>query len=325
MPREGHMRLIPGSKNYQCVNCGTEFMINSWVIAPFVLISYMIKFIIWVAWDFSTIRYFWQTIYPPAGPSHTKRVPSTFLINIFAIFAVYVILFGIAQQGYNSRIGIIENRANTILSQLSIPNEIVRKNAIEMIPMVQNMPCYDKPNLYEPISVMRYFLKSPDQPHKAINKILKTTVENFKNQLDSTILSKADLRDANLHGANLSRAVLSNSNLSGADLRSAELYAAVLDGANLQGADLRSIKRSEFRPLDMNMTADEFPTPGSLIIDQLSKTLTLYQAKLDPDIEKEIKRKFAHLLEPPKMKQKLNNTSEVLGIAGLWEKVMSRT
>ena len=335
------MSLIPGSKYYQCINCGLKFLINSWVMAPFVLIFYLIKFIIWVAWDFSGIRFWGQTICPPAGPSHTKRAPSTFLLWVIGVLAFYVTLFGIAQQGYNNRIGIIENRMNTILSQLSIPNEIVRKNAIDMIPKVQNMPRYDKPNLYEPISVMRYFFKSPEQPYEAINEILKTTVENFKDQLDSVNLTSANLRDANLHGANLSRADLShsnlsgirlsyadlrgtdfsNSNLSGADLRGADLYAAVLHGANLQGADLRSIEKSEFPSSDMNLTADEFPTSRSVIIDQLSKTLTLYQTKLDPDIEREIKRSFAHLFEPPEMQQKMDNASAELGTARLWENV----
>ena len=56
---------------------------------------------------------------------------------------------------------------------------------------------------------------------------------------------RADLRSANLSGANLSgadlrSADLRSANLSGADLRSANLRSANLSGANLSGADLRS-------------------------------------------------------------------------------------
>ncbi|EDW3345497.1 pentapeptide repeat-containing protein [Salmonella enterica] len=48
----------------------------------------------------------------------------------------------------------------------------------------------------------------------------------------------ADLRDANLRGANLRGADLCDANLFGADLRGADLRDANLRGANLRGADL---------------------------------------------------------------------------------------
>ena len=50
---------------------------------------------------------------------------------------------------------------------------------------------------------------------------------------------KADLRDANLWGANLRGADLRGANLWGANLRGADLRDANLWGANLRGADLR--------------------------------------------------------------------------------------
>ena len=52
----------------------------------------------------------------------------------------------------------------------------------------------------------------------------------------------ADLRGANLRGADLSYAYLSGANLRGADLRGANLHGAYLSGANLRGADLRGAK-----------------------------------------------------------------------------------
>ena len=52
-------------------------------------------------------------------------------------------------------------------------------------------------------------------------------------------LRGADLRGANLHGADLRRADLRGANLHGADLRGADLRGANLHEANLHGADLR--------------------------------------------------------------------------------------
>ena len=61
---------------------------------------------------------------------------------------------------------------------------------------------------------------------------------------DNTTLQEADLREANLQGADLREADLREANLQGADLREADLREANLQGAdlrgaNLQGADLR--------------------------------------------------------------------------------------
>jgi Pentapeptide repeats (8 copies) len=68
------------------------------------------------------------------------------------------------------------------------------------------------------------------------------TVKEVAIEADA-VLSGANLRDADLSGANLSGAdlrdaVLSGANLSGADLRDADLSGANLSGANLRDADL---------------------------------------------------------------------------------------
>ena len=59
----------------------------------------------------------------------------------------------------------------------------------------------------------------------------------------------ADLRDANLSGADLSDADLREANLRGADLSDANLGAANLSGANLRDANLRGADNIPFIPL----------------------------------------------------------------------------
>ena len=76
---------------------------------------------------------------------------------------------------------------------------------------------------------------------------------------------KTDLSDANLIGAYLSYTDLSRANLSGADLSCAFL-SEVLD----------------------------------LYIEQLSKVKTLYKAELDPELKKQVKDEYPHLLKRPK-------------------------
>jgi len=80
-------------------------------------------------------------------------------------------------------------------------------------------------------------------------EVLKFLKDGCKKAILDYDLSGADLRRANLSGANLSGADLrranlrganlSDANLSGADLSGADLRRANLSGANLSGADLR--------------------------------------------------------------------------------------
>ncbi len=78
-----------------------------------------------------------------------------------------------------------------------------------------------------------------------------------------------------------------------ADLSGAEFVSwwsrSKLIGANLSDADL-------FRA-NLEGVSD-------LTIEQLSKVKTLYKAKLDPELMKQVKEKYHHLLEEPKKKAK---------------------
>ena len=93
-------------------------------------------------------------------------------------------------------------------------------------------------------------------------------------------LQGAKLQRANFQGAELIEAHLCGSILLEANLIGATLWGAHLQGANLQGVDLRKAK--------------------NITIEQLSKVKTLYKAKLDPEIEEQIREKCPHLLEEPK-------------------------
>jgi len=90
----------------------------------------------------------------------------------------------------------------------------------------------------------------------------------YKADLSDADLGDAVLEGANLIGANLFAAYLVGANLSRADLYCADLSYAYLSDAVLEGADLSEV-------LGLN-------------IEQLSKVKTLYKAKLDPELEKQV-------------------------------------
>ena len=92
-------------------------------------------------------------------------------------------------------------------------------------------------------------------------------------------LSGARLWDTNFRGARLFHANLQDAGLVRADFSKADLKDAILRGADLWGANLQGAR--------------------NLDIEQLSEAKTLYNAKLDPELRKEIEEKYPHLLEKP--------------------------
>jgi uncharacterized protein YjbI with pentapeptide repeats len=88
----------------------------------------------------------------------------------------------------------------------------------------------------------------------------------------------ADLIGANFIGADLQRALLTKAKLGGANLENANLIGANFIGANLENANLKGAK--------------------NLTVDQLSEAKTLYKAKLDPELEIELRAKgFGNLID----------------------------
>jgi ribosomal protein L29 len=130
--------------------------------------------------------------------------------------------------------------------------------------------------------------------------------ENFLN-LRATNLRKADLGDANLQradlrGAHLEEAYLRDANLQGADLRGAHLQGANLGDAYLQGANLGSahLQRANFRGALLkkaDLEGAHLEYAENLNIDQLYKVKTLYNAKLDEDLLKQLKEKCPALFK----------------------------
>jgi uncharacterized protein YjbI with pentapeptide repeats len=153
-----------------------------------------------------------------------------------------------------------------------------------------------------------------------------------KINLTYCFLKEADLREADLRGADFSGANLEGADLTGIDLKGADLSVANVTGAdlrgaylkgadlsvvNLTGADLKGtylgganlrrayLKEAYFRAANFegaNFEGANLRETKQLTIEQLSKVKTLYKAELDPELEKQIKKKYPHLLKEPKYK-----------------------
>ena len=87
--------------------------------------------------------------------------------------------------------------------------------------------------------------------------------------------------------ANFSNVDLSGANLENTDLREANFMNAELKRASFRGADLRQIK--------------------NLKIEQLPLVETLYKAKLEPELEKQVSEMYPHLLKRPGLEGEKQN------------------
>ncbi len=111
-----------------------------------------------------------------------------------------------------------------------------------------------------------------------------------RNGITEICLRDCFLKGANLELPDLGKAILTRANLEKVDFGDAYLDGADLRGTNLEVASLR----------DASFLAADLSGARGLTIEQLSQVKTLYQATSDPELWKQIKEKYPHLLEMPK-------------------------
>jgi hypothetical protein len=154
------------------------------------------------------------------------------------------------------------------------------------------------------------FLVKADLRYASLNDAYLKKANLQQVNLEGANLQEANLEDANLQKAkllhtNLKLAVLLGAKLQQADLSYAKLQGTILVQANLQEADLWSANLQKANLggtilQEANLGEADLSCTKYLTIDQLSKVKTLYNAKLDPDLLKQVKKCCPHLLERPK-------------------------
>jgi uncharacterized protein YjbI with pentapeptide repeats len=112
-----------------------------------------------------------------------------------------------------------------------------------------------------------------------------------QSDLSNATLNESDFHEAKLSGANLENAFLIKANLVGANLIKANLRGSYmmytnLNGANLLGADLSGC----------NLFKADLRNVEGLTVEKLKEAKSLYQTRLDPELEEEIMSSFPELL-----------------------------
>lgn len=118
--------------------------------------------------------------------------------------------------------------------------------------------------------------------------------------LERAGLNDAYLEKASFNGAHLEKAEFWGANLKGAEFWGANLKGTLLREANLEGANLMEANLEGAILMYATLKGANLEGARNLTIDQLSKVKTLYNAKLDPELEKPLREKYPALFEKPK-------------------------
>lgn len=279
----------------------------------------------WLLWDFTGMRFITSKVIPFEKTS--TSIPVTLTLWVFGI---YTALFAITSHRYEMAAARIENRMNAFITQLAVAEPDVRNTAFREIAEIQRMQCPREPHFPKPSTVFLSLIRS--DPYDETITVLTRTVEKYIGNLEGAFLLQANLKRADLRGAHLEGAVLEQAHLEGAalsrghlegallartDFRSANLseadfegalmWKARLDGASLRGARLKGanlhsvyLEGAVMKDAQLEgavLTAAHLEGAKSLTIDQLCSTKTLFQAKMDQNLETQVKKQCPELLE----------------------------
>lgn len=130
----------------------------------------------------------------------------------------------------------------------------------------------------------------------------------YEAKLVGAFLMGAHLEEAKLYRADLKYCFLTGAHLEGADFQNADLELTFFLGAHLENADFFEVnlKKATLSNANLqgaslhraNLKEVDLTGAKNLTVDQLSKAKTLYKAKLDSELEEDLrKRGYGHLLD----------------------------
>lgn len=252
-------------------------------------------------------------------PLALAELENKFRATLAQIFGGIAILYGLYLTG--RRISINEKRADIAengqiterftraIDQLGSDKLEVRTGGIYSLgrianesyedywPIMEILTSYIRKN--SPLDLEKFDEELPIDIHACITILRRRRDYPFNDEtyffnLENTYLKKADLTYSNLYFTNLSGA-----NLSGANFSYAKLRMVIFMGTNLTGAKFWGTDLSGASFFDSNLNLADLVLAKGLSIIELSQAATLYEAKIDDELKKELLEKHPHLFEKP--------------------------
>jgi len=113
-------------------------------------------------------------------------------------------------------------------------------------------------------------------------------------KLDTAFLINSNFNRAEFIGGSIQNSICQEANFKDANLLNVSLKGSDLVEVDMQNADLNQANLK-----DVNFTKANLYGVKNVTIEQLSKAATLWKAKLNRDIKKELKKRYTHLFEEP--------------------------
>jgi uncharacterized protein YjbI with pentapeptide repeats len=136
-----------------------------------------------------------------------------------------------------------------------------------------------------------------------------------KANLSAANLQNALLMTCNLRRASMQRALMFEANLTGSDLTDADLWLADVRGAIFFGANLENANLQETNFEGATLIGADLLKVRNLEVEQLAKVTSLYEAKLDPILGKQVRDKYPHLLDSARGKKIIEAVAKEIEIS----------
>jgi len=131
-------------------------------------------------------------------------------------------------------------------------------------------------------------------------------------ELNALIFASGNFKGAYFNQTKFDEANLEEAHFEGIQVSSATFYKANLKKAHFEGANFKKIINNETSPhiyvafigdypvfKEANLEEANLKGAKNLTIDQLSQVKTLYNAELDPELERPLREKYPYLFEEP--------------------------
>ena len=197
----------------------------------------VIRFFIWLFWDFPGFRLIWSKIVPPIlGKDESKRPPSTFIIWFISI---YLGTFTLASSIFVYKKNIVGSKINNLISIIaSSPNN---KYAFNRLAEIQKVGIPIEPSFLKPYNTLKT-LFGPNVINDKIVDIIKEVFVDNKYNLNDTKLYGIDLSNCHLNYANFENSKLHRANFQNSLLANVNFSKCILEKSNFQNSFLAGSK-----------------------------------------------------------------------------------
>jgi uncharacterized protein YjbI with pentapeptide repeats len=250
----------------------------------------------WLLWEFSGARCIYEKIYPPLTNNNkienrSYRKAPTFALWVIAIWST---LYSLAAQKYQGETNTLNSLTLSISQQATI-----KKDALALIPKLQSLNCPKKPDIINPLSMMKTLSNDNYSIYKEYPKMVDSLcdlITTNKNNLNKLRIENINLQNCKgLQSSNFEESDLSNSHLNDNRLSGSNFKKTKISSVNFRKSMLFFCNFEDSFTQELNYNEDRLSQAINFDYDDLQKPKMKITNKetghvffISPEAEKEI-------------------------------------